>query len=431
MELLDIVVQLGNAFLHVYIGYVFFASFWKIDKLEKITVLYLLLPTIVFWGALVFFKGSLILYVPMFLITLAITFLFKSRMVNKLLITILYLVINGVIEMLVGFVISILFNVDINTASNSFGFLLSGMLISKIVVFLIVLFISVKKSGSLLQQYKVKYLSVFIFPASTLAIAILQGKFFLEYPHQDLATKYGVLVSYVGLILANIIVFDFIDSLYKNTINESQLRIADEIIHNQTVQYQTLIDHNQKVMQLRHDHKNFCVGLRTELEKGNIHKAIKILDGEYDVSKSESIIDGNVALTIINIKQKVAESQNIDFICECGNVDLVNIHPTDLAIILGNALDNAIDACEMISDEEERYIETSISLKNNSIYITIKNPVESDKDINSLVSTKKDGVINHGFGIISMRRLAKKYNGEVLFSCENKLFTTVIILKTQ
>ena len=56
MELLDIVVQLGNAFLHVYIGYVFFASFWKIDKLEKITVLYLLLPTIVFWGALVFLK---------------------------------------------------------------------------------------------------------------------------------------------------------------------------------------------------------------------------------------------------------------------------------------------------------------------------------------------------------------------------------------
>lgn len=431
MENVNVIIELANAFLHIFIGYVFFSSFWRSFYNKIIISSTIIISTILFTISLLLFKGTLIIYIPMIILTFILALLFNSKKLNKILATIIYLAINGLVEMLVGFFLSILFSVDINTASKSFAFLISGMLISKFIVFLTVLLVRIKKQNALLQQYKKKYLSIFLFPASTLSIAVLQAKIFIEYPNQDMVTRYGVLVSYVALILANIIVFDFIDSLYINTLNESKLQTADEIILNQTLQYQALIDHNKNILKIRHDHKNFCVGLRAEIESGNIGAAIEILNRENNLSKNEDLMLGNVILAIIDAKRQSAFEKNIELLCEYKDINQINVQSTDLAIIIGNALDNAIEACERFDVNYKKYIEIDISLKNGTIFIVINNPVISHIDTNNLISSKKDKAVQHGFGIISIKQIANKYQGEVLFSCENNIFTTVIMLKNK
>ena len=99
----------------------------------------------------------------------------------------------------------------------------------------------------------------------------------------------------------------------------------------------------------------------------------------------------------------------------------------DFAIILGNALDNAIEASAKIANSDDRIVSISISVKNKSLIISIINPVAHDVDINHLITTKQQSNL-HGFGILSMKNVASKYHGEIAFQCENKMFTTHILL---
>lgn len=429
MDYIRIFTEFINAFLHIYIGCVFYTTFWNLSIKKKFIPIIISVSTVILSVALLLFKGNSILYVPMFVITFGISLIYKSKLINKVLCSILYLAINSIVELLVGFSISVLFKSGIDVFTNYSAFHISGMLISKFIVFLIVLFIRFRKQNALLQQYKLKYVSVFLIPASTLVITLLQCKIFVEYPNQDLFTKALVVFSYASLIIANIIVFDFIDSLYKNTINESKLNAANEIIASQTVQYQALIDHNKKIMKLRHDHKNFCIGLMSELTSGNIDAAISLLGKEYDISNSEYLLQGNIINSIINIKQAKASQKSIEIILDCTNISKIKIAPTDLAIILGNALDNAIEACSELQADVKRIIEVFITLKNNKVYISIKNPVHKHIDTDNLLTSKTIDTDQHGFGIISIKQIADKYHGEAFLSCESNIFTIMVIMQ--
>ncbi|MBQ2966705.1 MAG: GHKL domain-containing protein, partial [Clostridia bacterium] len=61
------------------------------------------------------------------------------------------------------------------------------------------------------------------------------------------------------------------------------------------------------------------------------------------------------------------------------------------------------------------------------LLMTVTNPVAEDLDTENLKTTKADKKL-HGFGISTMENIAKKYNGDVSVSCEDKLFKAVISL---
>lgn len=430
MEIIDIFVEFINAFLHMYIAHVFFSSFFEVNRKKGVVYGCIAVCSILFTVALLFLKGNVLIYVPMLITTFALTFSYDCKLGTRVLFPLIYLVISGVAEMIVAVAIAALFSVDMLVGKEGVLYI-SGMLISKLVIFLLFLFIRVskRKTVSILFGYGKKYISLFLFPAATLSVAALQHKLFVNFPDQSAFVKYWALLSYVALILANIIVFDFIETLHMNMVNEERVKASNEIIANQKAQFQAAIDHNEKILKIRHDHKNFCAGLRGALTAGRIDEAVEILDREYDLNKNENEGISNTALAIVDIKKQIAEKKGIDFIWDCKNVEKILIQPTDLAVVLGNALDNAIEACEMLGENEKKYIETNISIKNDTVYAMIKNPVVSDIDANNLVSSKLGNASNHGFGIISMRQIVKRYSGEVLFSCEDKVFTTVIVMK--
>ena len=104
----------------------------------------------------------------------------------------------------------------------------------------------------------------------------------------------------------------------------------------------------------------------------------------------------------------------------------INISHIDFAIILGNILDNAIEACSKV-DDAKRKITVYLDMPGEDIILNIKNPTTKDVDTTSLKSTK-NFAWQHGFGIISTKSLVKKYNGEIAFSCKNKEFQVAILL---
>lgn len=428
MNLFDVIVEIVNIVLNLIIEFMFFSSLWNKKYNKLITIATFTVISFLFLMVKLFFNAMLASYISMFALTLMLTFLFESKFLHKLIYTAILHSIMAIIEMMVAMVITTVFSLDFLAGKEGVLYI-SGIILSKFVLFLTVILIRLKKQSVLLENYKKSYFGVFLFPLASLIIILLQHKIFSDNPHQSITIQYFVLLGYTILILSNILVFDFIDTIYTKTVAESKLSIANELINSQAKQYQTLLENNEKIIKLRHDHKNFCVGIMSELKAGNVENAIAILDKEYNLSKNESLLYGNVVTSIINIKQQAASENNISLLCDYVDASKINIKPTDLAILLGNALDNAIDACKLIPETEKKYIETDISVKNDTVYIMIKNPTCGKVDVNNLTSTKAADPSRHGFGIASMKQIAEKYCGEVLFSLEDDIFNTVIMLK--
>ena len=229
-----------------------------------------------------------------------------------------------------------------------------------------------------------------------------------------------------GPILLYLFIRQFVDYLYKNTINESKITAANEIIENQMMQYKSMLEHNSYVAKMQHDNKHLFLGLLSEMKNGNYDAVMKGLSDACQVCERELSSNNSIIDAVVNVKKKSAESRGIQLVSDIRNTDGIVISPMDIAIVLGNALDNAIEACENLGSEASRFLRLFIILKGNNLMISIKNPVSENVDVNNLASTKSGDL--HGFGIISMKQIADKYDGEVFFECEDKIFTTTIYM---
>ena len=202
-------------------------------------------------------------------------------------------------------------------------------------------------------------------------------------------------------------------------------KAQNEIINQQTINYNDLIKHNEDIIKIQHDSKHIYLGLISEIESGNYSKAISKLQDLASNSEMESIKSGNIIHIVVETMRQKAISDNIEIDFQYRGLEKIKIPPTDLAIILGNSLDNAIEASRKL--EGKKTIKLFIHQQNETVIISIKNPTKDDIDINNLESTKSNAT-RHGYGIISMKTIASKYNGEVMFSYLDHMFSTAVVL---
>ena len=123
------------------------------------------------------------------------------------------------------------------------------------------------------------------------------------------------------------------------------------------------------------------------------------------------------------------KKKGIDFAIKIYIPEELPIDQCDLGIVVGNALDNAIEATEK-SNFDTKKIEIIMGVKKESLVIVVKNPFEGslrkDKDGN-LLSTK-DEFYKHGYGINSIIKVAEKYNGDVIIEEEERKFIIMITM---
>ena len=101
----------------------------------------------------------------------------------------------------------------------------------------------------------------------------------------------------------------------------------------------------------------------------------------------------------------------------------------DIAVILGNILDNAIRA-SLECDEKERSININIKYNRGVMSILVMNAYANNINVtkNVLPVTTKDDSFEHGIGLANVRNTVEKYHGELIIKTENKKFIADIIL---
>jgi len=178
---------------------------------------------------------------------------------------------------------------------------------------------------------------------------------------------------------------------------------------------------------LKHDMKHICL-LIVELAKTeNCDQIIQLVE-DYGVKindVSDPIITGNSYLDyIINLKSIEAKQKNLDITFIVEQTDLSFISDSDLFILIGNLLDNAIEH----SSGENKRISFSVLHRKNIIFISCTNSViypDYEPTSVPLTSTKDDALF-HGYGMQSISMIAEKYKGTFTHTVLDGKFTATI-----
>lgn len=177
-----------------------------------------------------------------------------------------------------------------------------------------------------------------------------------------------------------------------------------------------------------HDLKHQIRNLR---QTGQVDPAY-LDDLEHSVSIYNSAIhSGNETLDIVLTDKRLhCVSHNIQFTCIADGSGLDFMETMDIFSLFGNMLDNAIE-CESCLDLEKRFIHLSIRTVNQMLTIHIENYCTDTLEFkDGIPVTTKEDKVNHGYGMMSICHIVKKYSGSYDITLQDHLFQIDIVLPT-
>lgn len=189
---------------------------------------------------------------------------------------------------------------------------------------------------------------------------------------------------------------------------------------------------DEALRRFRHDYKNHIIVINSMFEQGDTEGAKKYFEKlKNDTASSlNSFTTGNsVVNSLLNVKKEDAKKCNavIDF---SGIVPEKGIDSKDMCICMGNLIDNAIEACLKLPENDKKVISVLGTVRNGTLLLSVKNPVVdmSLKKFDGVLNTTKKDKKVHGIGLKNVKSIAEKYSGELLLSQENGVFTAELML---
>lgn len=229
------------------------------------------------------------------------------------------------------------------------------------------------------------------------------------------------------LALAVLAMYSFMQ--YVSYTNEkARIAIAEEGNQQMKENYETLVQCTQDNQIFYHDLKNHYLIIDNYLNRGEYEMAREYMK-EVKCSYSDvpvSAWTGISALdTLIQCKKKRAEFFGIDVDINANRIQL-RLAEHEMITLLGNALDNAIEACRK-NEKNNRWIRVSIRKIRDMTFIKVVNAcqVEPNMEERHFVTSKSDKA-HHGFGTLSMQLIVDKYEGTMSANYENGIFSLLI-----
>lgn len=198
------------------------------------------------------------------------------------------------------------------------------------------------------------------------------------------------------------------------------------------LEYRNFDAYRRSVKTLRkkaHDMKHIIAALQQEPQTANHKELLTELQdsiNRYDASLNT----GNASLdTLLARILDQCQQQEILWTCMADGKSLEFMDPFDLYIMLGNALDNAIEYLCKIPEKEKRFLSINVRKKNCLVLISIRNYCRQMPDLvqGRPVSTKKEKQ-QHGYGVKSIREIVQKYDGQMQIRFEHNTFILNILL---
>ncbi len=177
---------------------------------------------------------------------------------------------------------------------------------------------------------------------------------------------------------------------------------------------------------LRHEMKHHIDSLAALCESGDLERVsgyVKALSGDY-CKEPGRYSDHALINALVSSCAKRAKEIGADFEASVQVPEVIGIDDADIAVVLSNMIDNAIEALTLVADEKDRRLSLKAAIfEDTGLFISCINTFEGERkqdEAGAFISTKSDK--GHGVGLKAMQRVAEKYNSIILPEIEGNTF---------
>ncbi len=408
--------------LGIYSVYKLIKSFFDGCKIKNLAeamlyMLYYALTAIVYLTINIPLINLIVNIIAVFLLT----FLYQSSIKKKLLVGLLTYTFMFGTEMIV---VTLTGYIDFPIAERNDYHSVFGIVMVNVLIYAISMaangFKNIKVGNTLPEAY---WISLFLIPTSSLfmLVTIFQSTGLLMYQ---------IAISTISVLIINFTVFFLFDKVAR-LYQEKQEK---GIIEQQNKYYESqlqIINETQEVANIfRHDMKNHLRSLFSDIKSGNLNEAQKYISDIVDVYESgtEIINTGYPAIdSLVNFKLQTAKQNGVSVSVNASLPSDLNLSSFDMTVILGNLLDNALQAVSLVT--ENGFIDFAIHYSKGMLLIKVTNPFKTAiKREKGVIVTSKADKENHGYGLKSVNETVEKYNGTVNINPDNYIFTVTVVL---
>lgn len=275
-------------------------------------------------------------------------------------------------------------------------------------------------------------ISAFLLTISAIVSAIISYLQSSRFP-EVLGSWIQTLTSFLLMAICLVVPVIFVISI-SNTRLKTLTVDYEQQIYAQAEHYKNLAEANYEARRFRHDFKNIQIAIESLLTQEKYEEATDLIRQcshqlDQSVAAKAKFDTGNgIADALLTDKQEKATDYNTTISFD-GIIPAETLSPTDLCVLLGNSLDNALDACKQMPEDADKTIAVSCNCSSGFLFLTVTNPIDHAVQIrgNHIATTKENKTL-HGFGLYSLHTIVKKYDGKIHLSATEDSFTISIDL---
>ncbi len=229
---------------------------------------------------------------------------------------------------------------------------------------------------------------------------------------------YSACLLYINLVIC------FYTETIKNAYNERHMReLAEQQLQIQVSYYEKEQQARDATRALWHDIKKYTNATQDLFQHGDMENAVQSLQqATTALSEIHQTVDvGNAVVNgILERALEQVQNQGISLDFNVWVSDQLPISAVDLYIIMGNTIDNAIEACQQVPAADSPTISLTLRQQNHTLFYAIDNPIPAKQG-------KKPGDV-HGYGIRNVKNCVAKYHGMTTVSKQDGVFSVQIQL---
>lgn len=352
---------------------------------------------------------------------------YRSTWYQRLLVPILTGSIFSAIEIIVMNLILVVFDVTAVEVVSIPAYLMMGVVLSKAIGFAVCYAIRMRKSiiqVALGAAYWLLFL--FLFVSSVLASFLI---FWMLYALNDTRYNGPALICTIGLYVGTFLALH----LYARSQEQNQIiryqEQAEQQMRAQLRHMDEVILKQNELRAMRHDMNSHLIALKGYFDARDDEGGSRYIEGlgaQFQQTRL-SVDTGNSALdALLSAKQSLAAQKGIVLYTDISIGQQFVLSPEDACIVFGNALDNAIEACERLPAGTEKRIDLVLKQDAHSVFCKITNTAPPRAD--STFATSKADKADHGFGLNNIRAVLDRYDCMPVIAQEGTTFSLSFIL---
>jgi sensor histidine kinase regulating citrate/malate metabolism len=257
---------------------------------------------------------------------------------------------------------------------------------------------------------------------------------FLYLNKSNVLSEVGMLLVVISILTINIVIYGLFQSISGHMQEASESKNANQQYIHMHDYYSEVIRSSKDTRRLWHDMNNHFITIGYQLKQQAYDEAsdyVNSICSELDKSMLLHISGYYEIDAMLSHKFKVASEKGIRVEHDIQVSKLESIKMVDMSIISGNALDNAIEACDRVIGNH-KFIKIVVHSANSILSINITNSVNIEtirKQGNKFISSKdRDESEIHGYGLYNIGTVVKKYGGNMITEVSNDEFELSMVI---